>query len=139
MENLEKQCLEKMNNILEKHSMKIIHVRVHDRFQFRLIDQMISDNDILKSLKPVLYTWHELRDIFIKYDNRKRYCYDNTIIEVLFRHYNILHEGSFKLLKMPDNIISRYMRYSNAYNEIKNLDSCDSLEEFLIKMDLMGI
>ena len=109
MENLEKQCLEKIDKILSKFDLNIEHIISSDVWQYRLIDNRASQNSYFYSL----CFWLSISDILI----HSKHSY-----------------SIFDCLKTYS-----YRRYSEAYNAIKPLENICCLEELIIKIDLIGI
>lgn len=133
MENLEKHCLEKLNNILSKFNLQIVIIKVSqlNQRQYRLVYKNNTAN--------WLVLWLSISDMLFMGTTR-------TIFDVLNSYYAIMSNSSFSLpdipsfnqLDMYNDTLSRYQDCSNAYKEILPLKS-NSLEEFLINCDLMGI
>jgi hypothetical protein len=61
-----------------------------------------------------------------------------TIFDCLNSYYEVISDPSFNRLDMSKDTLSRFQACSDAYKEIISLKS-DSLEEILIKCDLMGV
>ena len=123
MENLEKQCLEKLDKILSKFDLKIniVYVTSLNVCQYRLIDN---------SLNPYsdwLGLWLTISDILM---------HRNSIFECLQSYYISLNNSRF--LTNETHLSSIFQRYSEVYQFIQPLKSC-CLEEFIFKCDLMGI
>jgi hypothetical protein len=115
MENLEKECLKKLNKILSKFDLKIekieiVHIKSRNVWQYRLIDNRLSHQN---SYSAGLCFWLSISDILI---HGKR---NNSIFDCLSSY--------------------SYKRYFDAYNTIKHLKNFCCLEEFMLKMDLMGV
>ncbi len=117
MENLEKHCLERLNNILFKFDLQVVK-RV-DEFQNKYVLLDIQENHIISSYKSINEMLFSSQPIFYALLMHKMYV-------------------SFFITMFP-TVGKRYQRYINAYNNIKYLENTSSLEEFVIKMDLIGI
>ena len=115
-ENIEQICLEKLNKILSKFDLKIeiIHIASLNVWQYRLVDNFLPNN----SYADWLYSWSSILDMLA--------C-RNSIFECLDT-YSEYEVNSYL-----------YQRYSEAYNAIKYLENISSLEEFIIKCDLLGV
>ena len=117
MENLENQCLERLNNILFKFDLQVVNR--DDEFQNKYVLLDIQENHIVSSYKSINEMLFSSQPIFY----------------ALLMHKMCL---SFFIAAVP-TMGKRYQRYINAYNNIKNLENSSSLEELVIKMDLLGI
>jgi hypothetical protein len=120
--NLEKQCLEKLNNILSKFNLQIVIIKVNhvNQCQYRLVYKNNTANWIA--------LWLSMSDML----------FTRTIFECLNSYYNVISKPSFNRLDMSKDTLSRFQDCSDAYKEIAPLQS-DSVTEFLINCDLMGI
>ena len=116
MENLEKQCLEKLNNILSKFNLEIeaTYIESPNVWQYRLVDNFLPKNTCF----GWLYIWSSISDMLM---------HRNSIFECL-RSYAYFEYNSYS-----------YKRYLEAYNVIKYLENICCLEEFIIRCDLEGI
>ena len=125
---LEKQCIERLNNILSKFNLQIVKVNWLDRRQYRLIYKNDTANWIESwlSISDMLFT----RTI-------SRYL-TNSIFECLKTYYLVVSNPLFNRRNMRKDILYRFQDCSAAYKEIQSLKS-DSFEEFIIKCDLMGV
>jgi hypothetical protein len=110
MENLEQICLEKLNKILSKFDLKI--ESIHNAL-CNVWQYRLVDNSNLPETTYFdwLASWTSISNILM---------HRNSIFECL-------------------SLYSSYQRYINAYNNIKYLENISSLEEFLIKCDLIGV
>ena len=117
---LEKQCLERLNNILSKFNLQIVKVNWLDRRQYRLIYK----NDIVNWLM----LWLSMSDML----------FSRTIFEYLSSYHEVISNPAFNRFDMNKNALYRFQDCSDAYKEIAPLKS-DSFEEFIIKYDLMRI
>lgn len=117
MENLEDICLDKLNKILSEFDLKVSIVRIKSISvcQYRLTYGNCNENWI--------GYWKSLSDMLIKKQ-------DWTIFDCLQQYH-----GVSKHLKSS---VLQYKNLSDAYNSIKCLQS-DSLEEFMINCNLIGI
>ena len=124
MENLETQCLEKLNKILSKFDLTIdiVNFASLNIWQYRLVDKLGDKTDWNASC---LGLWLSLNELLFDH---------HSIFECLESYYNTSNE--FKFLATIK--YSAYQRYSKAYLYIRPLKS-DCLEEFLINCDLMGV
>ena len=130
MENLENQCLEKLNKILYRFKLKviIINVKMLNQCQHRLIYK--NNNDYC------IASWLSLSDMLF---TRTTSGYmTNSIYGCLKTYYVIISNQAVNPLGMNKDTLSRFQACSDAYKEIICLASC-SFEELLIKCDLMGI
>jgi hypothetical protein len=134
MENLEETCLEKINKILEKHEIKIIQRTTETRFQLIDLQQRDKKHPLIDSL---LCTWENTYDMFFNKSVNKRIIL--PLFDFFQTYYKMIHNGGFKLLVIPKQYIDLYTRYSLIYDDIKILETCESLEELIIKIDLLGI
>ena len=116
MENLEQRCLEKLNKILSKFNLKIeiFYNTSLTIWQYHLVDNFLPNSDYA----GWLYSWSSILDMLT--------C-RNSIFECLNQYSE--YEFNSHL----------YQRYSEAFNTIKHLENICSLEEFIIKCDLIGI
>lgn len=114
MENLEEQCLEKLNKILSKFDLKIniIYVAPYCVRQYRLVDRFLPETNWLG-------LWFSLNGLLF---------YNQSIFRCLESYYDI-YSGSE---------VNGFQRYIEAYQFIQPLKS-SCLEEFIIKMDLLEI
>lgn len=128
MENLENQCLEKLNKILSRFNLKviIINVKMLNQCQHRLIYK--NNNDYC------IASWLSLSDML--FTRTTSGCMTNSIYNCLKTYYIIISNQAVNPL--DKDTLSRLQACSDAYKEIICLASC-SFEEFLIKCDLMGI
>ena len=131
--NLETRCLEKLNIILFKFNLQIVVIKVnqlHQR-QYRLVYK--------NNTADWLALWLSISDMLFT-------CTTRTIFDFLNSYYTVMSNPSFNMpdipsfnqLDMYNDTLSRYQDCSDAYKEILPLKS-NSLEEFLINCDLMGI
>jgi hypothetical protein len=130
MENLEDQCLEKLNKILSKFNLQIVIIKVNhvNQRQYRLIYKNNTANWIA--------LWTSVSNMLFYRTTSARKI--TSIFECLNIYYEVISNPSFDLFDMSKDTLSRYQDCSDAYKEIVPLTS-NSLEEFLINCDLMGI
>ena len=122
MNNLEEQCLEKLRKILFKFDLTINIVNIPSiECQYCLVDNSLTDYTF-----EWLCLWFSVSDILL---------HRNSIFECLESYHARITDN---FLYIQSKTIKRYQRYSKAYHFIQSFKS-DSLEEFLIKCDLMGI
>ena len=128
MENLEKQCLEKLDKILSKFDLKIniINLASLNVWKYQLVDKLSDKTDWKTAW---LGSWLSLNDLLFT---------QHSIFECLESYYNI--DNNFNFLTYMSNIqlSSAYKRYSKAHQFIQPLKS-NCLEELVIRMDLLGI
>ena len=122
MENLEQRCLEKLNNILSKFDLKIEIINIQSNLEYLLVDNSLPEIDWLGP-------WLSISHILV---------YKRTIFDCMKEYYDIVNSSTFSYIQLSDVHLSRFQRYSKIYQSIQLLKS-DSLEEFLIKCDLMGM
>jgi hypothetical protein len=130
--NLETQCLEKLNIILFKFNLQIVVIKVNqlNQRQYRLVYK--------NNTADWLALWLSMSDMLFM-------CVTRTIFDFLNSYYTVMSNPSFdpsdipsfNQLDMYNDTLSRYQDCSDAYKEIMPLKS-SSLEEFLIKCNLMG-
>jgi hypothetical protein len=120
MENLENQCLEKLNTLLSKFDLEIVIINFAplNLWQYRLVDNLRGKTD---GNATCLELWLSLNELLFN---------QQSIFECLESYYNTTNDFN---IKSP-----MYQRYSEVYQSILPLKS-DCLEEFLINCDLMGI
>lgn len=133
--NLETRCLEKLNIILSKFDLQIAVIKVNQLHQRQY--RLVYKNDTANWLA----LWSSISDMLFK-------CTTRTIFDFLNSYYAVMSDPlynepdtdipSVNQLDMDNDILSRYQDCSDAYKEILPLKS-NSLEEFLIKCDLMGV
>jgi hypothetical protein len=122
MENLEEQCLEKLNIILSKFNLNIDIVNIQSNLEYRLIDNSLPKTEWLAP-------WLSISDILV---------YRQSIFDRMKVYYDTINSSNFLYIQLSDIQLSRFQRYSKVYQSIQSLKS-SSLEEFLINCDLMGI
>jgi hypothetical protein len=132
--NLETCCLEKLNIILFKFNLQIVVIKVNqlNQRQYRLVYK--------NNTADWLVLWLSISDMLFA-------CTTRTIFDFLNSYYTVMSNPSFDLPDIPsfnqldmdmyNDTLSRYQDCSDAYKEILPLKS-NSLEEFLIKCNLMG-
>jgi hypothetical protein len=121
MENLEEYCLERLNNILFKFDLQVVKHTVKSQIKYILIDIQTNNNlSVYKSINEMLFSSLPIFHDLSKYSLSASFFISN---------FNIT----------SPKIGKRCIRYINAYNNIKYLENSNSLEEFLIKCNLMGI
>jgi hypothetical protein len=123
MENLENQCLEKLNIVLSKFDLKIeiAHLTSLNVWQYRLVDNLSDKTEWLG-------LWLSVNEML----------FHNISIFDCLKSYHIIVNDFNLLSHATHNIASKYKRYSKAYQFLQPLKS-SSLEEFIIKCDLMEI
>jgi hypothetical protein len=122
MENLEQKCLEKLNKILSKFDLKIEIINIQSNFlEYLLVDNSMSEIDWLGP-------WLSISHILVS---------SYSIFDCLKKYYDTVNGSSFSYIHFSDSQLSKFQRYSKAYQSIQPLKSC-YLEEFIIKCDLMG-
>jgi hypothetical protein len=123
MENLENQCLEKLNIVLSKFDLKIeiAHLTSLNVWQYRLVDNLSDKTEWLG-------LWLSVNEML----------FHNISIFDCLKSYHIIVNDFNLLSHATHNISSIYKRYSEAYQFLQSLKS-SSLEEFIIKCDLMEI
>ena len=125
MENLEEQCLEKLDKILSKFDLAINIVNIPNvECQYRLIDNSLSKTPYSEWLG----LWLSVSNILL---------HRNSIFKCLESYHDFITNRSLSF-HMSSMEINFYQRYSKAYQFIQPLKS-SCLEEFLIKCDLVGI
>jgi hypothetical protein len=128
--NLETCCLEKLNIILFKFNLQIVVIKVNqlNQWQYRLIYK----NDTADWIA----LWSSMLDILF---TRTSSVYKITsIFEHLNSYYCVISNPSVNNFNLSKDTLSKFQDCSDAYKEIVPLKS-NSLEEFLINCDLMGI
>ena len=125
MENLEKQCLEKLDKILPKFDLAINIVNIPNvECQYRLVDNSLSKTPYSEWLG----LWLSVSNILL---------HRNSIFECLKSYHDFITDKSLSVNMSPMEI-KFYQRYSEVYQFIQPLKS-SCLEEFLIRCDLVGI
>lgn len=124
MENLEKECLDRLNKILSKFYLEISIVNIPNvECQYRLIDNSISKTPY----SDWLGLWLSVSNILL---------HRNSIFECLKSYHIYINNKA--IFRMTPDEIKFYQRYSKVYQFIQPLKSC-CLEEFIIKCDLLGV
>jgi hypothetical protein len=133
MKTLEEQCLEKLNKILSKFNLQIVIIKFNQltQRQYRLVYK--------NNTADWLVLWLSISDMLFTRTIR-------TIFDFLNSYYTVMSNPPFDLPDIPsfnqfdmyNDTLSRYQDCSNAYKEILPLKS-NSLEEFLINCDLIGV
>jgi hypothetical protein len=123
MENLEKECLDRLNKILSKFYLQIdiVHVASLNVWQYRLVDNLSDKTEWLG-------LWLSVNEML----------FHNISIFDCLKSYHIMVNDFNLLSHTTHNISSIYKRYSEAYQFLQPLKS-SCIEEFIIKCDLMGI
>ena len=129
MENLEKQCLEKLNNILSKFNLQVVIINDNQLNHRRY--QLIYKNDTANWIA----LWLSISEILFI---RTISGYRTSIFKCLEPYYGVTSDPSFNHFDISKETVFRFQACSDAYKEIAPLQS-DSFEEFIIKCDLMGI
>jgi hypothetical protein len=125
MNNLEKQCLEKLNEILSKFYLAINIVNIPNiECQYRLVDNSLFKNPYSEWLG----LWLSVSNILL---------HRNSIFECLKSYHDCITDKYFEF-HMSSMEINFYQRYSEVYQFLQPLKS-NCLEEFLIRCDLIGI
>lgn len=124
MKNLEKQCLDRLNNLLSKFDLKIDIVNIQSDLecQYWLIDNSLSKTEWLGP-------WLSISGILV---------YSQSIFDCLKQYHTAVNSPSFPYIQFSDRQLSKLQKYSKAYQFIQSLKS-NCLEELISKMDLMGI
>ena len=123
MENIEEQCLEKLNKILSKFDLKIELINIQSNFlEYLLVDNSIPE---IECIGP----WLSISHILVS---------SQSIFDCLKKYYDTVNSSSFSYIIFSDSQLSKFQRYSKVYQSIQPLKS-SCLEEIIIKMDLMGI
>lgn len=126
MNNLEKQCLDKLDKILSKFGLVINIVNIPNiECQYRLVDNSLLNNPYTGWLG----LWLSVSNILL--------LHRNSIFECLKSYHDCITDGVLSV-HMSSMEIKFYQRYSEVYQFIQPLKS-NCLEEFLIKCELMGI
>lgn len=136
MNNLEKQCLDKLDKldkILSKFDLTINIVNIPNiECQYRLVDNSLFKtpySDLFKTpYSEWLGLWLSVSNILL---------HRNSIFECLKSYHDCITDKYFEF-HMSSMEIKFYQRYSEVYQFIQPLKS-NCLEEFLIKCELMGI
>jgi hypothetical protein len=123
MENLEKECLDRLNKILSKFYLQIdiVHIVSLNVWQYRLVDNLSDKTEWLG-------LWLSVNEIL----------FHNISIFDCLKSYHIIVNDFNLLSHITHNISSIYKRYSEAYQFLQPLKS-SCIEEFIIKCDLMGV
>ena len=125
MENLEKQCLEKLDKILSKFDLAINIVNIPNvECQYRLVDNSLSKTPYSEWLG----LWLSVSNILL---------HRNSIFKCLESYHDFITNRSLSF-HMSSEEIKFYQRYSEVYQFIQPLKS-KCLEEFLIRCDLVGM
>ena len=123
MENLENQCLEKLNKILSKFDLQIVIIKVNQLNQRQC--RLVYKNDTVNWLA----LWLSISDMLFE---------RTTIFECLNSYYIVLSTPKYNRPDICNDRLSKFQACSAAYKEIEPLKS-SSFEEFLINCDLMGV
>lgn len=124
MKNLEKQCLDRLNNLLSKFDLKIdiVNIKSNLECQYYLVDNFLPKTEWFDP-------WLSISDILFE---------RNSIFNCMKLYYDTINSSNFSYIQLSDIQLSRFQRYSKVYQFIKSLKS-NCLEELISKMDLMGI
>ena len=125
MQNLEKHCLEKLNIILSKFNLNINIVNIQSNLEYRLIDNSLPKTEWVAP-------WLSISDILIHKPSML------SIFDRMKVYYDTFNSSGFSYIQLSDIQLSRFQRYAKVYQSIQLLKS-NSLEEFLINCDLMGV
>ena len=101
MENLEKQCLEKLNNILSKFNLQIVIINKLNQRQHRLIYKNDTTN--------WLTIWLSISEILFMRTSRyqtKSIFGINSIFDCLRTYYNTMSNPSFNRIDMSKDTLS---------------------------------
>jgi hypothetical protein len=128
MEDLEEQCIEKLNKLLYNYGLKIIYTSVLSNlfYDYYLYDEINRCH---------IYKWTLFDNILFNHDS-----YDS-----LFYKLHQYYKDYVYLVSIQPQINKKinqqhiWKRYADAYDNIKHLENSSCLEEIIIKMDLMGI
>jgi hypothetical protein len=130
VENLEEHCLERLNNILFKFDLQVVKHGVESQIKYVLVD--ISNN-------PYSGDIHVNNDMSEWSSINTMLCSSRSIFYIFSQHAENATYFGLIGFNAPHKIREKYQRYINAYNNIKYLENASSLEELIIKMDLMGV
>ena len=124
MKKLEKQCLNRLNNLLSKFNLKIDIVNIQSNLecQYWLVDNSLSKTEWIGP-------WLTISDILV---------YSQSIFDCLKQYHNTVNSSIFPYIQVSDSQLSKLQRYSKVYQFIQSLKS-NCIEELAIKMDLMGV
>lgn len=131
MENIEELCLNRLNTLLSKFNLQItttIKYKELNLCQYKLIYRNNTDNE--------LALWLSISDIL--FNHMISLYKSDSIFVCLASYHKTMSSPTFNNLIMNKETLSMFQDCSAAYKEIIFL-KFDSLEEFLIKCDLMGI
>ena len=137
MENLEKEIISRLNKVLFKYDLEIISKINHKYkttisldntlkrycYEYNLVK--INNNTIIECY----YTWDTIKSILI----------ESASILSLFKIIKRIHNSINSYIGMGVEPPDVYLMIDKLYNEFVFLSNCNSYEELIIKMDLMGI
>jgi hypothetical protein len=137
MKNLEEQIINRLNKILNEYNLAIISKNNHNYkttlsvdnefenvcYTYALVE--IFDNTIIECY----LTWENIE--FMLLDS----IYNNSIFSLInITHKRVKYYNDFGLEPPIHHIV-----LNKLYNKLYFLNNCSCLEEFNIKMDLLGI
>jgi hypothetical protein len=137
MENLEKEIISRLNKVLIKYDLEIISKNNHNyKTTFSVDDTLknycdeyflveINNNTIIKCY----YSWDTIKSILIESASIL------SLFKIIKRTHNSINSYIGTGVEPPDV----YLMIDKLYNEFVFLSNCNSYEELIIKMDLMGI
>lgn len=137
MENLEKEIISRLNKVLIKYNLEIISKINHKYkttisldntlkrycYEYNLVK--INNNTIIECY----YTWDTIKSILIESASIL------SLFKIIKRTHNSINSYIGTGVEPPDV----YLMIDKLYNEFVFLSNCNSYEELIIKMELIGI
>jgi hypothetical protein len=137
MENLEKEIISRLNKVLIKYNLEIISkinhkykttISLDDTFkrfcyEYNLVE--VKDNTIIECY----YTWDTIKSILIESMDIF------SLFNIIKRSHNALNNYIESGVEPP--VV--HLIIDKLYNELAFLSNCNSYEELIIKMNLIGI
>jgi hypothetical protein len=141
MENLEEQIINRLNKILNKYNLAIVSKNNHNYKTTTHVDNTFKK--YCTGYKLVEIENNTIIECYRSWDNIEVMLLGSVDIYSIFNSINIAHENVKLYNNFNDYAAVAYRRYyillNKLYNELHSLNNCSCLEEFNIRMDLLGI
>jgi hypothetical protein len=121
MDSMYESLIARFNRILERHSIKIVS-KIDEDNKFYVANLDTQD-------KILTCIWLSANQMF--FDDKSslyRYFHDAYAVKN-YLEFNMNYTDEYEMT----------IKMANAYNDIRMLEKCKSIEELMLEMDLIGI
>lgn len=137
MKNLEKQLINRLNNVLYNYNLVIISKINHNYKTTIEVDDTLKkycNKYVLVEIKD-----NTVIDCYFTWVTIERMLLESAHVQSLFKVINNTHDSVKYYIERDIEPTKTHILIDKLYNELGFLNNCSSYEELIIKMDIIGI